>query len=1050
MPVFRINTSNTSFLTAGEELVYAGKNGFTTTLGAIPILCNSYTSNLSSIVFNVPNLHLLTDDNYQTHVLNVPGLEGETTSYIQVPYLQYPASSVLEGSVGYTEQESILNLEIQSFNIQSNTITAANKQYDGSVVSDVFLATPFYITLHQTLSTNNFSNRSAYISGSERTIKRENNVEGVSGSYTMSLGTVPDSRNFISVYLDDVKTDSFTWSSNSVSLSLTGSTSRVRTAVLQYTVPAIEPKDTVSLSTFNNVYTVTNVSYLSTDVFYNGDLTANKQYKVKLNKALSSNVSGASIINVSADMIGKCANINPTFFTLDVPDSYPFTYRLANNGIYYIYQKNKVKLTTAKLDEFGRLPGVSPTNYIVTATNINRFNRASSTVQSLAQIAPLILTKVSSITIEERVFVDTTGGASINAVVTFPTISGRDITTYELQYYVIDSSGTQLPGGAVSLPHSDDLASLSYTLTGLNRGRTPGSNTLVVTVTPLIGSYRGFPTRILNPIIGKQSNPSGIRNLSVVQQDTFLLFSWQYLLTTEGYVLDLDTKEVEIRQYPGIVDLNSEESIQAAWGFSTVIGRVAFPNTTFSNPISSFAGYTYLLRVRDTSDIESNEIAAAALNVERPTTVRIFKTFNDSDPGVSFATQDGEAVPTANQHPELPFTSFSESINGGLVLSDSSNTDNSNGSSTGFSAFGNTNYLTTTNNPFAEYITPIRDVGEVISGTLRITTTLSASTPGVTYDSLYTTVVSGVSDFHGSTGLTPSANVLVDNAFGGLGTILGFNNANAAPVSYNSFHRTLTSGGALGNVFAIRNPGQFTGDEANSNSYALIAGVIDANSIALGNVYFANGQLSSGNSFGNVAISGNSYQLINLIQYGDSEATITFLGPEKSIVQNIFVRYATSNVFYTANANGVVGYPGHGNTNANAFLGATNNAELGWKSYVPGLSDFRYFQIKVQINNPSPDATEIILQELKYEADTPQKTFRKRVQISSVDGVTVDYSYINFYELPQVSAIVVDSNVSQFAQVFDITRTSCKIKAYISQNGNLSDDATISVIAVGG
>ena len=37
MTIYKINTSNTSFLTAGEELVYAGKNGFTTTLGAIPV-----------------------------------------------------------------------------------------------------------------------------------------------------------------------------------------------------------------------------------------------------------------------------------------------------------------------------------------------------------------------------------------------------------------------------------------------------------------------------------------------------------------------------------------------------------------------------------------------------------------------------------------------------------------------------------------------------------------------------------------------------------------------------------------------------------------------------------------------------------------------------------------------------------------------------------------------------------------------------------------------------------------------------------------------------
>jgi hypothetical protein len=477
---------------------------------------------------------------------------------------------------------------------------------------------------------------------------------------------------------------------------------------------------------------------------------------------------------------------------------------------------------------------------------------------------------------------------------------------------------------------------------------------------------------------------------------------------------------------------------------------VAFPNTTFSNPINSFDEYTYLLRVRDTSDIESNEIAASALTIDRPTTVRVFKTYNDFSPGTSFVTQDGVALPTANQHPELSFTSFSEGINGGLVLFDSSNTDNSNGSAVGFSAFGNTSYLTTATNSFAEYITPIRDLGRIISGTVRITTALSASTPGLTYGSFYNLIVSGVTDFHGSAGLTPSANVLVDNAFGGIGTLLGFNNANAATVSYNSFHQTLTSGGALGNVYAIRNPGQFTGDTSNANSYALIAGVINANAIAIGNVYFANGQLSSGNNFANVAISGNSYELINLVQYGDPGAAVTFLGPEKSIVQNIFVRYATSNVFYAANANGVVGYPGHGNTNGNAFVGATNNAELGWKSYVPGLNEFQYFQIKLQINNPSPDSTEIILQDLKYEIDTPQKTFRKKVQVAAEEGITVDYSYVNFYEIPQVSAVVVDSDVSQFAQVFDINTSNCKVKVFLSQSGNLSDNANVSVIAVGG
>jgi hypothetical protein len=347
------------------------------------------------------------------------------------------------------------------------------------------------------------------------------------------------------------------------------------------------------------------------------------------------------------------------------------------------------------------------------------------------------------------------------------------------------------------------------------------------------------------------------------------------------------------------------------------------------------------------------------------------------------------------------------------------------------------------------YITPIRDLGETIVGTIRIAPLVSASTPGLTYDSFFEVIVSGVTDFHGSSGLSPSSNVLVDNAFGGLGHILGFNNTNAAVVTYNSYHKTLTSGGPLGNVYAIRNPGQFANDFSNANSYALIAGVIDANSIALGNVYFANGMQSSANAFGNVAISGNSYQLINRVQYGDSGATITFLGPDKRVVQNIFVRTSNANVYYSPESNGIVGFPGHGNVNPNVFFGASANAELGWKNYVPGASDFRYFQIKLELSNPSPSETEIILEDLKYEVDIIQKTIRQTIQLSSIDGVVVNYAYADFYEIPQVSAIVIDSDVSQFAQVSDITRTSCNIKVYLSQNGNLSDNARLSVIVVG-
>lgn len=1049
MPIFRISASNTSFLTNGEDAVYAGKNGFTSTMGAIPALCNSFTANVSSIVFSVPNLHLLQDDNYNVHILDVPALEGFTSDYLKTPILQFPESTALEGSVGFVERETALSLAIDSYNIASNTITAFNRPYGDTVISSIFPTAPFYITLFQTLTTNNFSNRTAYITGSSKNVKRTYNVTGNTGSYTAALGFATSNRNEVKVYLDDIATDSFTWSGDNVTVTLLGDTTEVKTIVDRYTVPAFETGDLVSLSLFNNTYSISSTSYIPGDALYSADLTNNKFYKIKLNKAITANLTSVSIVNTSPDLEGKIANITSNSYTFDGRSDYGFTYKLANTGIYYIYEKNKVKYTTARIDEFGRLEGIGPAFYIVEATNVNRYNRVSSAVKSLVEVEPLRISKVSGITIDEQIFVDTTGGASININVTFPTLTGRDITAYELKYRITTSEGSDLPGSTILIPHDETLQNITYTINGISRGRTPGGNILRITVTPVIGLFRGYSTSIAHPIIGKQSVPSGPRNLNVAQQENFLLFSWQYQLTTDGFVLDIDTKEVEIRQYPGLLDLNAIESLDAAWGFSTLVGRVAFPNTSFTTPITSFGAYTFLIRVRDTSDIESEELAAASITVTRPSSIRLFKTYNDGEPGISFTSQDGNPFPTSNDYPELAFSSYSETVNGGLVMSDSSITDNSNGSAVGFAAYGNTSYLTTTNNPTATYITPIRDVGQTIVGTIRIAPIVSASNPGVTYDTFYTVVISGVTDFHGSTGLSPSANVLVDNAFGGLGHILGFNNANAAPVTYNSYHRTLTSGGPFGNVYAIRNPGQFTGDGSNANTFAYIAGVIDANSIALGNIYYANGYLSSVNTSANLTISGNSYQLVNLTQYGDEGAVITFLGPERQVTQNIFIRTSNANVYYAPEANGVTGFPGHGNVNPNTFFGAFTNAELGWKNFVPGASEFRYFQIKLELANPAPNESEIILEDLKYEVDIVQKTVRQRVQLSSVNGVTVDYSYANFYEIPQVSAIVVDSDVSQFAQAFDITKTSCNLKAYLSQNGNLSDNAIISVIVVG-
>ena len=63
--------------------------------------------------------------------------------------------------------------------------------------------------------------------------------------------------------------------------------------------------------------------------------------------------------------------------------------------------------------------------------------------------------------------------------------------------------------------------------------------------------------------------------------------------------------------------------------------------------------------------------------------------------------------------------------------------------------------------------------------------------------------------------------------------MLGFSNTAVVDPRFDSNNQTLMSGGASGNVFAILNTGQFTNDETNANSFALIAGFIDQDTIEL-------------------------------------------------------------------------------------------------------------------------------------------------------------------------------------------------------------------------
>lgn len=1033
------NVSNTSFLTSGEKLVYGGKKGATALTGSIPVLCNTYSSNATSIVFSIPSLYQLIDDNTMKHILELPCRMGSGKLFATMPISQYAPSTYKVGSVGFTNYKAYATSEILTHNLQANTITVSTVNASNPI-SDYLIDLPFYVYLNQPILTCYFANNVMFISGTEKVVSKTYNIVGETDTYSTILPISTRSRNQITAYLDSIETDEFTWSSNSTAtdliFSLNDNYSQLRIDTDYYTAPAIEANDFISFASSANSYKVVNTSYQFTDAFYDADLTSSYLYKIKLDKPITANVGESYITNLSRDLEGTAGNITSNSFSIDYRDDYPFTYSLANKGIYYVYQKNKLRKMSAKPDKDGIIKNVPTGTYLVQASTVNRFNRSSDTVSKILNIEPIRLSKVQNIDISEQVFIDTTGGASITALVSFDTIKNADVTHYNITYRIIsDDATTDQQEKYLTVENDETVNTIEVAINNLTRGRTVGSNTLSVTVTPANGVYAAFPSTTTKTLIGKTEVPSGLSGLNIAQQGEFLNFSWRFQQTIDGYIQDLDTKEVEIREYPGLLNTIDQNEVQAVWPLSLVIERIPFPSTFTTIPIKKYGQYTYLLKVRDTSDNDSEIVAASSVTLVRLNKIKVFKAYSEHAPETSYIVQDGVSFPNSNVHVEDPFPSVTMTVNNGLVLSDSTLIDNANGSASSFTVDGD---LITAQGEVSSYTTQVRDLGQHVRGTIKIGTKIIVGSPNTTFESQYVTVLEGVSD-----GL--ETNVLVDTSFGGIGSILGYNNANAASTSYNSFHRTLTSGSTLGNVYAIRNPGQFSGDTANANSYCLIAGVVNANAIALGEFYYANGTVSSSNTFSNVTVSGNTYQLVNLVQYGDEEASSTFLGEERAITQNIYIRTSESNVFYLAASNGSVGT---GNVNVSAFTETVTDTSDGYKNYVVGDQDLRYLQIKVEFINRSPNFTSVSLEELSYEIELEEKTINKKVNVNVADNVAVNYAYANLALTPNVTASLLDSNWAYTVLVSDVSNTSCNVR--VIDSSNTAVDTEIVTLTVRG
>ena len=244
---------------------------------------------------------------------------------------------------------------------------------------------------------------------------------------------------------------------------------------------------------------------------------------------------------------------------------------------------------------------------------------------------------------------------------------------------------------------------------------------------------------------------------------------------------------------------------------------------------------------------------------------------------------------------------------------------------------------------------------------------------------------------------------------------------------------TYTSGGVLDQ-----------GDYSNSNSYALITGVINADHIELSNSFLANGNSTGGNLLANIAsAAGNNFKLVDLRDYNDS-TTFTFDGGGEDISRTIKMRISTQSNVYLGN--GATG--SNGNVNVVQFTAST--IDNGFQVFEAGEKQFRFMQLKFDITNQDPDASDFTLDKIRYKISQQEKSFLQQTTYSSAPQ-TVDWSGKNFRQTPRVNLTVIDPGNAVFGVFTALSNVNGTVKLFKDDGTAKAADgsASINVSAIG-
>jgi len=1113
MAVLNFNLSNVAPFTDGETAVLYGKNGFTTVIGEIPLLCTSVSIVGSNIRFTVPHLNNCFDENFYKHVLNVNDTNLYPTRIKGFDYVSYEINekapdAFVENFSAFRPKVTRYSSNIVSFSSSAGTIDIANQS---GLLSKIGTP-PFYIRINQLVEKNLTSNNSIYVKGNERKVIRENSVVGIdSVAFNQPLGITPRNSSFIKVYIDGIQDTSFQYATNTnyVTINLdafrtpgaTTTARLVRTEVDHYSAPLIEKGDNVSILG-DNTYAIANVSYDPSDPYYNAALTANCVYRVKFRDSLRANIGGFSAINQAIDPIGSISNVvsfpNSNKGSLSFgynSTTYPGNFNLANSGGYSLS-------STANFEDlfFGNqgekvIKDIPSGLTLVRARNVNTARRRSKYSTKAVFIRNIPIPKVQNLDVQEGLFIDAIRGVSLRVTVKFDKIQFRDVTDYEIAYKLQGSTRTTAADdkniltnltnfNVVKVPNitssvDNGIEKISFTINNLDRGPRNNPNRILVKVTPLNGDIRGVPIEKEVILEGKRTPPLPIKKFQVGQLLDNLVFAWQLERDESGSLRDLDLEKIEIRRVADLLDVSDTDLLLQRAASGTLIASVSAPSTSATIPVPAFVGSTYIAQTIDTSGNRSRVVGVAYTPV-KPTDLHTYKAYSEDNPDLAFATDyRGVSLTNENTSEEALHGNYpsQNTITGGLSVNWSSTVvDNANGFASGWSSVADLTDLQATAN--ATYVTQVRDVGSLITGKVIL------ETKGEPFAADRWTEEKAVVTTS-STELSNDATVLVDRNISGtigsptangVGKYFQLQAPHGVLVSGESsvvydrlINRTLTSSsgrGALdltttvtasqftGSVYAIWNPGQFVGDVSNANSYALIAGISNANAIVLGQSYYANGNpirdgagklahqaganRSITNAFSNITtvVNGASYEIVNLSQFND-DLDSTFSGIDPSLLrQNVEIRYSASNPFYA-------------NSNIKVQTFSTNTATGdGYMEVAAFDKEFRYFQIRYNVENLNPSRANFNLNTLRYTVDLKDKVFIRNIAVSG-ENQAIDYSSAGFKEIPFVNGQIIDASAGSYTIMMrSITSTGCTVSVY-DNTGSVVTGETIQFEARG-